>query len=161
MKTFPKCNLCLREESLQPKRLWFVCGLEATLRVPIFAVIGHINTINIPEIFQEFIVLLVQLRVRTYTVSRGPSVFLNKSGRSKTLCLQGSEGAWLKLMMVVHGYNNCACHLIIFRGLFKHVIYLSWGTRKNLIDLDRCQLACLSQVPKWWAVSDMVHKGWD
>ena len=72
--------------------LWFVCGLDATLPVLIFAVIGHINTINIPEIFQEFMVLLVKLCVRTYTASRGPSVFLDKSGRSKGLHLQGSEG---------------------------------------------------------------------
>lgn len=107
----------VRDERLQSTHLWFVCGFKATLHVLIFAVIGLINTINIPQIFQEFMNLLVRLCVRTYIVSRGPSVFLDKSGRSKGLCLQGSEGPWLKLMMVAHGYN-CACHLIIiFRGL--------------------------------------------
>ena len=150
----------MRDESLQSTHLWFVCGFKATLHVLIFAVIGHINTINIPQIFQEFMDLLVWLSVRTYIVSRGPLIFLDKSRRSKGLYLQGSEGPWLNLMMVAHGWN-CACHLIIFRGLFKHMIYLSWGTRKNLIGLNRHQLACPSHGPKLWAISGMAHKGWD
>ena len=50
----------MRDESLQSTHLWFVCGFKATLHVLIFAVIiSHINTINIPLTFQEFVDLLV------------------------------------------------------------------------------------------------------
>ena len=59
----------MRDESLQSTHLCFVCGFKATLHVLIFAVIGQIN---IPQIFQEFIDLLVRLCVRTYIASRGP-----------------------------------------------------------------------------------------
>lgn len=83
----------MKDESLQSKCLWFVCGFEATYHAcPDFCSNKIISRINIPQIFQEFMVLLVRLCVRTYIASRGPSVFLDKSRRSKGLCLQGSEG---------------------------------------------------------------------
>lgn len=49
----------MRDESLQSTHLCFVCGFKATSHVLILAVIGHINTINIPQTFQEFMDLLV------------------------------------------------------------------------------------------------------
>ena len=107
----------MRDESLQSKHLWFVWGFEATVCVLIIAVIGHLCSIHIPDIFQEFMDFF----------GLGPSVFLDKSGRSKGLCLRSSKGPWLNFMMVAHGYNY-PCYLIIFRGLFKHLFYLSWGT---------------------------------
>ena len=54
--------LCCKEKANQMRKLncnqerKLVCGFVASLRVLIFALIGH-NTINIPEIFQVFTVL--------------------------------------------------------------------------------------------------------
>ena len=49
-----------RETKLQARILISFCGFVASWRTLIFAVIGR-NTINIPEIFQVFMVFLVTL----------------------------------------------------------------------------------------------------
>lgn len=48
----------------------------------IAVIIGQLSSIHIPDIFQEFMDFF----------GLDPSVFLDKSGRSKGLCLRSSKG---------------------------------------------------------------------
>ena len=58
---FPAREKPITHEKTKPQaRRFLVCGFVASSHILIFAVIGH-STINIPEIFQVFMVFAVTL----------------------------------------------------------------------------------------------------